>query len=80
MTVRSFFSGLWRGLDGLRRALHLILLLLIFGVIVGVMRGSVPRIPTKAALLIVPQGTLVEQLSGDPVERALQETRGETHH
>ncbi|MBV8143917.1 MAG: signal peptide peptidase SppA, partial [Gammaproteobacteria bacterium] len=71
---------LWRGLDGLRRALHLILLLLIFGVIIGVMRGSVPRIPTKAALLIVPEGTLVEQLSGDPLERALQETRGETHH
>ena len=28
MTPRSFFSGLWRGLDGLRKALHLILLLL----------------------------------------------------
>ena len=79
MTVRSFFSGLWRGLDGLRRALHLILLLLIFGLVIGILRGSVPRIPSRAALLIVPQGTLVEQLSGDPVERALQETRGEIH-
>ncbi|MGN6452251.1 MAG: signal peptide peptidase SppA, partial [Steroidobacteraceae bacterium] len=79
MTVRSFFSGLWRGLDGLRKALHLILLLMIFGVVVGVLRGSVPRIPSKAALLLVPEGELVEQLSGDPVERALQETRGETH-
>ena len=37
MTVRSFFSGLWRGLDGLRKALHLILLLMIFGVVVGVL-------------------------------------------
>ena len=79
MTVRSFFSGLWRGLNGLRQALHLILLLMIFGVVVGVLRGSVPRIPSKAALLLVPEGELVEQLSGDPVERALQETRGETH-
>jgi protease IV len=79
MTVRSFFSGLWRGLDGLRKALHLILLLMILGVVVGVLRGSVPRIPSKAALLLVPEGELVEQLSGDPVERALQETRGETH-
>ena len=79
MTVRSFFSALWRGLDGLRKALHLILLLLIFGILIGVLRGSVPRIPAKAALLLVPEGQLVEQLSGDPVERALQETRGETH-
>jgi protease IV len=79
MTVRSFFSALWRGLDGLRKALHLILLLLIFGILIGVLRSSVPRIPAKAALLLVPEGQLVEQLSGDPVERALQETRGETH-
>src|SRR5215468_874875 len=79
MTLRSFFSGLWRGLDGLRRALHLILLLLIFGVLLGVLRGSVPKIPAKAALLLVPEGQLVEQLSGDPVERAVEETRGETH-
>jgi protease IV len=79
MTLRSFFSGLWRGLDGLRKALHLILLLLIFGILIGVLRGSVPRIPAKAALLLVPEGQLVEQLSGDPVERALQETRGEAH-
>jgi protease IV len=79
MRVRSFFSGLWRGLDGLRKALHLILLLIILGLVIGVLRGSVPRIPSKAALLLVPEGQLVEQLSGDAVERALQESRGETH-
>jgi protease IV len=79
MTLRSFFSGLWRGLDALRKALHLILLLVIFGVLVGLLRGSVPRIPSKAALLIAPEGQLVEQLSGEPLERAIQETRGETH-
>src|SRR6516164_1585332 len=79
MTLRSFFSSLWRGLDAVRKALHLILLLVIFGVLIGLLRGSVPRIPAKAALLIAPEGRLVEQLSGDPLERALQETRGETH-
>ena len=40
MTVRSFFSGLWRGLDGLRKGLHLILLLVIFGLLLAVLRGS----------------------------------------
>jgi protease-4 len=79
MTTRSFFSGLWRGLDGLRKVLQLIVLLVIFGVVLGVMRGSVPRIPVKAALLLAPEGTLVEQLSGEPLERALQEARGDEH-
>ena len=79
MTTRSFFSGLWRGLDGLRKVLQLIVLLVIFGVLLGVMRGSVPRIPVKAALLLAPEGTLVEQLSGEPLERALQEARGDEH-
>jgi protease-4 len=79
MTVRSIFSAVWRGLDGLRKALHLVLLLLLFAVIIALLRGSVPRIPARAALLLAPQGQLVEQLSGDPVERALQEARGETH-
>jgi protease IV len=79
MTARSFFAGLWRGLDALRKTLHLILLLLIFGVIVGVLRGSVPRLPNKAALLIAPEGTLVEQLTGEPLERAVDEARGQAH-
>jgi protease IV len=79
MTPRSFFSGLWRGLDGLRKVLHLIVLLVIFAVSIAVLRGSVPRIPAKAALLVAPEGELVEQLSGEPVERALEEARGEGH-
>jgi protease IV len=79
MTARSFFSGLWRGLDGLRKVLHLILLLVIFGLLVGLLRGSVPRIPAKAALLVAPEGQLVEQLTGEPLQRALQEARGEEH-
>jgi protease-4 len=76
MTVRSFFSGLWRGLDGLRKALHLILLLLLFGVLFGVLRGSVPLVPNKAALVIAPEGPLVEQLSGNARVRALGEALG----
>jgi protease IV len=79
MTARSFFSGLWRGLDGLRKVLHLIVLLVIFALVLAALRGAVPRIPSKAALLIAPEGQLVEQLSGEPVQRALEEARGEGH-
>src|SRR5438552_18756071 len=79
MTPRSFFSGLWRGLDGLRKVLHLIVLLAILAVVVGLLRAGVPRIPSRSALLIAPQGELVEQLSGDPVGRAVEQARGEGH-
>jgi len=77
MTARSFFSSLWLGLDGLRKVLHLILLLVIFGLLVALLRGSVPRIPAQAALLVAPEGQLVEQLSGEPLDRAVQQLRGQ---
>ncbi|MGO9803823.1 MAG: signal peptide peptidase SppA [Steroidobacteraceae bacterium] len=77
MSVRTFFAAVWRGLDGLRKGLHLIVLLVIFGIVVGVLRSGVPHIPNRAALLVAPEGELVEQLSGDPVERALEEARGD---
>jgi protease-4 len=77
MTPRSFFSGLWRGLDGLRKALHLILLLVLFGLIFGLVRGSAPpAVPAKVALVIAPDGPLVEQLSGNARARALDEALG----
>jgi protease-4 len=74
--VRRFFGFLWRGLDGLRRVLHLILLLVIFGFIAGALRSTIPSLPSRAALVIAPEGEIVEQLSGDPLERALAEAQG----
>ncbi|MCW5570032.1 MAG: signal peptide peptidase SppA, partial [Steroidobacteraceae bacterium] len=74
--MRAFFSALWRGLDGLRKFLHLVLLLLIFGIIVGALRTTIPVLPDKAALVIRPEGRIVEELTGDPVERALEKVQG----
>jgi protease-4 len=79
MTARAFFSGLWRGLDGLRKVLHLIVLLVILALVIGLTRVGVPRIPSKAALLVAPEGSIVEQLSGDPLERAVAQARGDGH-
>ena len=76
--VRAILLGLWRGLDGLRKFLHLITLLVIFGFVFGALRVSLPTVPAKAALLVAPEGELVEQMSGDPLERALQEARGQS--
>ena len=68
--VRAILWGLWRGLDVLRRFLHLIFLLVVFGFVFGALRVSLPTVPAKAALLVAPEGELVEQMSGDPLERA----------
>ena len=51
-------------------------MLVLFGVLFGVLRGSVPLVPSKAALLIAPEGPLVEQLSGNARRRALDEALG----
>jgi protease-4 len=75
--IGGFFRILWRGLDRLRRLLHLILLLFIFAVIMLGVLGEPVKIPGSAALLIDPVGPLVEQLEGDPFDRALGGVRGE---
>ena len=72
-----FFYGIWRGLDVLRRCLHLLLLLALLGIVIGALRQSTPRVPDKAALVVRPSGDIVEQLSGEPIERAINEAQGE---
>jgi len=75
--LRAILGGIWRGLDGLRKVLHLILLIVIFGAIVWAVSSSLPPLPQRAALVIRPEGRLVEQLSGDPVQRAIENAQGQ---
>jgi protease-4 len=75
-SIGAFFLAIGRGLDWVRKFLHLILLLLLFGFVIGAFRVSTPVIPQKAALVIAPEGQIVEQLSGDPIERAIDQARG----
>jgi protease IV len=74
--LRGFFGLIWRILDGIRKTLHLLLMLVIFGFILAALHTSIPIVPRTAALVISPQGELVEQLSGDSVRRALGEASG----
>ncbi len=80
MSTRSALGAVFglvaRILDGIRRSLHLILLLGIFGFLLAALHTSIPTVPRYAALLIAPEGELVEQLSSDPVRRALGEASG----
>ncbi len=71
---------LWRGLNVLRRVLHLVLLLAIFAVLLVGLGEPPMSVPDGAALLVDPEGELVEQLAGDPLTRAFGELRGDGVH
>lgn len=75
--VSRFFRAVWTGVDGVRKVLHLLLLLVIFSMVIGALSATAPKLPQQAALVIRPVGDLVEQLQGDPYDRAIAELLGE---
>jgi protease-4 len=76
-SVKRLFVALWSGVDGVRKVLHLLVLLFIFSIFVSALSSSTSVVPASAALVIRPVGNLVEQLAGDPFERALAELIGD---
>jgi protease-4 len=72
-----FLVRLFQGIDGLRR---FILNVLFFGILAGLLLAawnSRPKVPNGAALVIKPQGRIVEQLSSaDPLQRLTAEAAG----
>ena len=76
--VRRFFGLVWAILEGVRKVLHLLLMLVIFGFILAALHNSIPSVPRSAALVIAPEGDLVEQLAIDPLRRAVGEASGTT--
>jgi len=70
------FSAIWGGVNGVRKILHLLLLLFIFLVFFGSMQDAPLVLPDRAALVIEPHGFLVEQIEGHPFDRALEELAG----
>jgi protease IV len=75
--IGKIFGGIFRGLDILRKFLHLLLLLVIFGIVVGALKSNIPHVADRSALVIAPKGEIVEQLSGSPVDQALARAQGD---
>lgn len=75
--IGRILVGIWHGLDGLRKILHLVLLLVIFGIVVGALKTSIPHIADHSALVIAPKGEIVEQLTGSPVDQAIARAQGD---
>lgn len=68
---------LWHALDAVRKVLHLALLLVLFALLIVATNPSIPLVPRKAALVIAPEGTLVEELSGDAISRHIARVTGD---
>jgi len=81
MSKRGFvlrvLSAVWTGVDGVRKVLHLLVLLFIFSILINAVSSTAPRLPGEAALLIQPNGGLVEQLAGNPYDRAIADLLGD---
>lgn len=75
--VSRALGATWRGIE---IASRLILVLVAVALLVGLFlltRDDTPEVPEKAALVIAPRGMLVEQLAGDPTDRAIQQLTGQ---
>lgn len=74
--IGAVFKFIWHGLDALRKVMHLLLLLFIFGLIAVAVSRDLPLLPREAALVLAPEGRIVEELTGRPFERAINEASG----
>ena len=74
--LKSLLVGLWRAVDGVRKILHMVFLFAFVGILLAGVSRDQPRVPARAALSIAPEGVLVEQLSGGPLERGLAAAQG----
>ena len=75
--IRTVFRFFWRLLDGLRKVVHLILMLLLLGLFLALVSPAPVIVRSSTALVISPSGDLVDQLTGTPLDRALEAAGGE---
>ncbi|MCG8435768.1 MAG: signal peptide peptidase SppA [Gammaproteobacteria bacterium] len=72
------FKGVLRGIDiALRVTVNLVFLFLLIAVLGVAFSDKGPRVPQGAALVVAPEGILVEEYTGDPVDRAVNKFFGE---
>lgn len=62
--------------DRFRRLLHLLIMLFVLSLVVSLLSPPRPFVPASAALVVRPEGVLVDELSGDPLQRALALAQG----
>ncbi len=74
----SVFASIFRGVDLARRIIINFFFLLILLLVVAWWGGDGgPEVPDSAALVLAPRGLIVEQLTGDPLDRAVSKFTGD---
>jgi protease-4 len=74
--VRRFFRGLWDALNFTRMLVFNILFVIVLVAIIVAFSSSRPAIAPRTALVLDPKGSIVEQYSADPAQRALANLGG----
>lgn len=80
--IARFFIGIWNFIDGTRRlVLNLIFLLIVFFVLaVFVKSGESLILQPKTALVLNPQGDIVEEFSGSPLDQVIRQATEQALH
>lgn len=74
--IGSVLSGFWRVLDEARRATVNILFLVLVLILVAGLLAAKPSVPKGGALVLEPRGAIVEEYSGEPMQRAVDKLLG----
>lgn len=75
--VTRILKGSWAAVDATRRAVvNLLFLTIVVVLLVVIFSDNKPEIADSTALVIAPQGQLVEQLTAKTLEQVLDEARG----
>ena len=75
--IKKTLNFIWRNLNRLRKLIHAVLLILFLFIILVLLSPRYPNIYENSILMIDPKGKLVDQLPGDPFDRAVDEFFGE---
>jgi len=74
--LKRSIGWIWRILEGISRIVLTLFLLVFLMIVLASFAPDAPRVPETGALILAPEGTLVDQLSGDPLDQALARARG----
>ncbi|MBT8048291.1 MAG: signal peptide peptidase SppA [Xanthomonadales bacterium] len=75
---KQFFRGIWGAVDTTRRfTINLLFLVIVVVLLAAVFSSDEPEIADTTALVVAPQGILVEQLTAKTFEQLLDEASGE---
>ncbi len=74
----AWLGSLGRGIDRLRRfVVNALFVVIVIALIVILLQGLGSKVPDKAALVVNPQGAVVEQLNGDPLSQIRDQLMGQ---